>query len=148
MPLMLVQDDRPLSLMALSFGTGSGSANGRLRPPVGPLHFRFRHGGRAFDCRFEEVGDTAVLTMACPLGRLPPERTAARRHGDALRAVQAAQDAGVRIRLRHGGVVVFSDKRYPPAPVSAEALVTALTTALVPAVPWIALVQDTLDPPP
>lgn len=148
MPLMLVQDDRPLSLMALSFGIRPDGANGRHREPVGPLHFRFRHAGRAYDCRFEEVGDTAVLTMACPLGRLPPERTAAARHADALRAVRAAQDAGVRIRLRHGGLVIYSDKRYPPAPVSAEALVTVLTSALVPAASWIALVQDTLDPPP
>lgn len=147
MPLMLVQDDRPLSLMALSFGTDP-AAGGRPREPVGPLHFRFRHAARAFDCRFEEVGDTAVLTMACPLGRLPPERTAAARHAEALKAVQAAQAEGVRIRLRHGGLVVFSDKRYPPAPVSAEALITALTAALVPAAPWIALVQDYLDPPP
>lgn len=146
MPLKLVQDDRPLSLMALSFG--ADAAGGRRRDPVGPLHFRFRHAARAFDCRFEEVDGTAVLTLACPLGRLPPERTAAQRHANALRILEAAQEAGVRIRQRHGGVVVFSAKRYPPAPVSSEQLVAALVSAILPALPWIALLQDSLDPSP
>jgi hypothetical protein len=142
---MLVQDDRPLSLMALSLGA---EGEGGRRAPVGPLHFRFRLAARVFDCRFEEVGTTAVLTVACPLGRLPPERTASQRHANALRVLDAAQQAGVRIRQRHGGVVVFSDKRYPPAPVPAGRLIADLTRAVLPAMPWIALLQDTLDPSP
>jgi len=148
LPLKLVQDDRPLSLMALSMGADPEEPGGRRRAPVGPLHFRFRLSARVFDCRFEEVDDTAVLTVACPLGRLPPERTAAQRHAQAMRIVDAAQADGMRIRLRHGGVVVFSHKRYPPAPVSAQRLVADLTTAVLPAMPWIALLQDYLDPSP
>lgn len=144
MRLRLVLDERPLPLMALSLGVDGPPR----RAPIGPLHFRFRLGAAMLDCRFDEVGDVAVLTAACPLGRLPPPRTAPDRHAAVLHALEAAAQAGIRIRRRHGGVVAFSVKLYPPAPVSAQRLVAELTAALLPARPWMELMQDILDPAP
>lgn len=143
MPLKLVQDDRPVALSSLSIGAEDGR-----RAPIGPVHFRFRLDACVLDCRFEEVGATAVLTVACPLGRLPPPRTSADRHAASLRALEAAAASDIRIRQRHGGVIVFSAKRTPPAPVTASRLLTILTGIVLPARPWLALFQDILDPPP
>jgi hypothetical protein len=134
-----------LTLGALRL-TGTGR---RLRgEPIGPLHFRFRHGSTTYDCRMEEHGDKAVVTLSTPVGRLPGERIAPERRHDAERIVEEAQAKDIRIRVRHGGVVVFSGKHTPDAPLSHDGLVALLAQSVLPAERWIKLLRHVLDPPP
>lgn len=139
MPLQMVRQSHPVSLKSLAVDTA-----GRLsqRRSVGPLFFGFTHGGRPYSCRFTERGGRAVVSVETPLGRL--DATSVERRRQVRRIVRAARHDGIGLIIRRDGRVDFADRARPAPPVQAHDLVGSLTTTVIRAAPWLALLDEYL----